>query len=93
MKIVKMAQLDANARAQILAAINEPVLVVDDDRPLVVIRNLLDDDDADDLIAMHPEFQQSIRNARWQKAAGLVRSLADLRQKYALEEEHDSDLP
>lgn len=60
---------------------------------IVVIRNLLDDDDADDLIAMHPEFQQSIRNARRQKAAGLVRSLADLRQKYALEEEHDSDLP
>lgn len=46
----------------------------------------------DDLIAMHPEFQRSIRNARQQKAAGLVRSLADLRQKYALDEERNAEL-
>lgn len=48
--------------------------------------------EADELIAMHPEFQHSIRNARRQKAAGLVRSLADLREKYALDEERIAEL-
>jgi hypothetical protein len=45
----------------------------------------LDDDVTDDLIAKHPAFLETIRRARQQKAAGRVRRLEDVRQKYEAE--------
>jgi hypothetical protein len=46
-------------------------------------------DEADELIARHPGFQQTIRQARQQKVRGQVRSLAELRQEYESDEEVD----
>jgi len=52
------------------------------DRPVLIVRSLLDDDALDNLIAQHPAFLASIRRARQQKARGQVRRLSELRQKY-----------
>jgi hypothetical protein len=62
------------------------VLVTQDDKPVLVIKNL-DDDAVDELIAEHPGFLETIRRARQQKAAGQVRSLAELRQEYGTHDE------
>ena len=87
MKVVNMTQLGAKMRSQILTAMDEPLLVVDNERPLVIIRNLLDDEEVDELIAQHPDFRRSIEIARQQKSAGQVRSLADLKEKYGLDKQ------
>ena len=76
-----------------LAAVAEPVLVTDHDQPVLVIRSLLDDDTADDLIGRHPAFAESIRRARQQKAEGRVRRLADVHQKYDTRGEPEQDAP
>lgn len=85
MKTIELGELDAQLRDRMLAAVEEPVLITEDDQPLLVLRSLLDDDALDDLIARHPAFQESIRRARRQKAEGRVRSVADLRAKYGPE--------
>ncbi len=41
--------------------------------------------DLDELIAQHPDFRASVERARRQKVAGQVKTLAELRQKYASE--------
>lgn len=79
---VDIGTLGKAARDQILRAFEEPVLLTDRGEPLLVVRNLLDDDVADDLIASHPDFRASIAQARQQKAEGRVKTLAELRQKY-----------
>ena len=82
MKAIALDELDAQLRDKMLAAIMEPVLITEHDHPVLVIRNLLEDDTADELIAQHPAFQETIRRARQQKMEGRVRRLADLRQEY-----------
>jgi hypothetical protein len=82
MKVIELETLDVELRDQVLGAMTEPVLITEHDHPLLVIRSLLDDDTADDLIIRHPAFQASIRRARQQKDEGRVRRLAELRQKY-----------
>jgi hypothetical protein len=89
MNVIELEELDTELRAKMLKAIAEPVLVTQGDRPLLVIRNLLDDDAADELIAQHPSFQETIRRARQQKAGGHVRRLAELREKYDADKEND----
>jgi hypothetical protein len=78
--------LSETLRKQILKAIEEPVLLTDHGEPIFVVRSLLEDDLADELIAQHPDFQASIERARRQKAAGKVKSLAELREKYGVEQ-------
>lgn len=85
MKVIALDELDVQLRSRILAAVTEPVLITEQDRPVLVIRSLLDDDTADELIAQHPAFQETIRRARQQKARGQIRRLAELRQKYDAE--------
>jgi len=72
-------------RDQVLRALQEPVLVTDDGKPILVVRSLLDDEAVDDLIAQHPAFKASIKRARQQKAMGKVKMLAELREKYKVE--------
>ncbi len=79
---VDIGTLGKAARDEILKAFEEPVLLTDNGEPLLVVRNLLDDDVADDLIACHPDFRASIALARRQKAEGKVKTLAELRKKY-----------
>jgi len=42
---------------------------------------------ADDLIAQHPAFLETIGRARQQKVAGRTRRLEDVRQKYEASQE------
>ena len=85
MTTIALEGLSETLRKQILKAIEEPVLVTDHGEPIFVVRSLLEDDLADELIAQHPAFQASIERARQQKATGRVKSLAELREKYKVE--------
>jgi hypothetical protein len=60
-----------------------PVYSHSNDYRILIVRNLLDDDVADDLIVQHPAFLESIQEARRQKTQGQVRCLAELWQKYS----------
>jgi len=79
---IALEDLSRTVREQVLKARQEPVLVTDEGKPILVVRNLLEDDVADDLIAQHPAFQASIERARQHKATGKVKTLAELREKY-----------
>ena len=85
MTTIALESLSETLRKQILKAVEGPVLVTDHGEPIFVVRSLLEDDLADELIAQHPAFQASIERARQQKATGRVKSLAELREKYKVE--------
>jgi len=70
-------------RSEILKAVDEPIVVTERGNPILVLRSLLEDDVADDLIAQHPDFRASVELARRQKAEGQTKTLAQLREKYA----------
>lgn len=89
MSVIELEELNTELQARMLKAITEPVLVTQGDRPVLVIRNLLDDDAADELIAQHPGFRETISRAREQKAGGQVRRLAELRKEYDTDEGSD----
>jgi len=93
MKTIELDTLDAQLQDRILAAVAEPILITDRNRPVLVIRSLLDDDVADDLIARHPAFLATIRRAREQKTVGHTRRLEDVRQKYETTQEATSPPP
>lgn len=80
---IALENLDKAVRDHVLKALQEPVLVTDGGKPILVVRNLLEDDVADDLIARHPTFKGSIRRARQQKAEGKVTTLDELWAKYS----------
>ncbi len=84
MRAIALDKLDKGLQEQMRAAMTEPILITEHDRPLLVIRSVLEDDTVDDLIAQHPAFKETIRRARQQKAAGQVKRLEALRQKYKL---------
>jgi len=86
MRMIELDTLDTQLQVRIRAAVAEPVLITEKTHPVLVIRSLLDDDVADDLIARHPAFLETIRRARQQKAAGRVRRLEDVRQRYEVDE-------
>ena len=77
MTTIALEGLSETLRKQILKAIEEPVLVTDHGEPIFVVRSLLEDDLADELIAQHPAFQASIERARQQKATGRVKTLPE----------------
>ncbi len=56
MKTIELDTLDARLQDRILAAVAEPILITEAKQPVLVIRSLLEDDVADDLIARHPAF-------------------------------------
>ena len=85
MTTIALESLSKTVRDQVLRALQEPVLVTDDGRPILVVRSLLDDEAVDDLIAQHPAFKASIERARQHKATGKVKTLAELREKYNVE--------
>ena len=85
MTTIALESLSKTVRDQVLQALQGPVLVTDDGKPILVVRSLLDDEAVDDLIAQHPAFKASIKRARQQKAMGQVKTLAELREKYKVE--------
>jgi hypothetical protein len=82
MKTLKIETLDDELQRKILKAKREPLVLTAQGSPVLVVRNVLDDDIADDLIAEHPEFRRTIELARKQKAQGQVKSLTELRRTY-----------
>jgi len=87
MKEIELGTLDTQLQDRILAAVAEPILITEKKHPILVIRSLLDDDVADDLIAQHPAFLETIQRARQQKVAGRARQLEDVRSKYEVSQE------
>ncbi len=85
MTTIALESLSEALRKQVLKAIEGPVLVTDEGNPILVVRSLLEDDVADELIAQNPAFQSTVEHARQQKAAGKVKTLAELRAKYKAE--------
>ena len=83
MKVIELDTLEHELQDQLLSTAQEAIVITQHDRPILVVRSLLDDDVADDLIAQHPAFLASIQEARKQISQGRVRRLADLRQKYS----------
>jgi PHD/YefM family antitoxin component YafN of YafNO toxin-antitoxin module len=85
MTTIALESLSEALRKQVLKAIEEPVLVTDEGKPILVVRSLLEDEVADELIVQNPAFQATVERARQQKAAGKVKTLAELRAKYKVE--------
>lgn len=84
MKRLKIETLDNESQRKILKAKRKRLVLTAQGSPVLVVRNVLDDDVADDLIAENPEFRRTIELARKQKAEGLVKSLTELRRKFTL---------
>lgn len=82
MKTMKIETLDEGLQRRILKAKREPLVLTAEGNPVLVVRNVLDDDVVDDLIVENPEFRRTIELARKQKAQGLVKTLAEVRRKY-----------
>ena len=87
MQTLELNTLAAPLRDALRAANGEPLLLTDDGQPRYVVRRLVDDDLADEIIAQHPDFLASIQSARQQKAEGKVKALAEIRAKYAQPDE------
>ena len=87
MKTIELDTLGVQLQDRILAAVGEPVVITENQRPVLVIRSLVDDDVADDLIARHPGFLSTIQQARQQRVEGRVKRLEEVRQKYAADHE------
>ena len=79
---MKIETLDEGLQRRILKAKREPLILTAEGNPVLVVRNVLDDDIVDDLIVENPEFRRAIELARKQKAQGLVKTLAEVRRKY-----------
>ncbi len=83
MKTMTIESLTDDARSRVMDALSEPVLLTASGKPLLVIMNLADEDIVDDLIVRHPGFRASIERALLQKARGQVKSLEEIRRKFA----------
>lgn len=82
-QLIDLESLDATLRDALEAAGEEPIVFTQDGQPLYILRSLIDDDVTDDLIALNPDFLESIRRARQQKVQGRTRTLAEIRAAYA----------
>jgi PHD/YefM family antitoxin component YafN of YafNO toxin-antitoxin module len=91
MKTIDLDLLDADLREQMLATVSEPVLVTQHEQPVLVIRSLVDDEAADELIAQNPAFLNAIQRSREDRIQGRVRQLAELRGKYEAGEGTSTD--
>ena len=82
MRTLKMESMEPGLQRKIRRAKKEPLILTDRGSPVLVVRDLLDDDVVDDLIAESPEFRKTIQLARKQKALGQVKTLGEVRRKY-----------
>jgi hypothetical protein len=82
MKTIDLDLLEADLRERLLAAVSEPILVTQHEQPVLVIRSLVDDEAADELITQNAAFLDTIRRAREDRSQGRVKELAELREKY-----------
>ena len=86
-QVFELENLDARLREAVHTSGRGPVLLTENGRPKYVIRNLEDDDVVDELLAQNPEFLEPIRITRQQIADGKALSLAEVRAKYAAQQD------
>jgi len=82
MQTLELANWAVPLREALQAANGEPLVITEDGLPKYVVRSLVDDDLADELISLHPEFLASIQAARRHKAEGKVKTLAEVKAEY-----------
>lgn len=61
MRVIDLDALEHALQDQLLGATHEAIVITQHDRPISVVRSLLDADMADDLIAQHAAFLESIQ--------------------------------
>lgn len=81
LKTVSVEQLALETGRVVAQARKGPVLVQAAGQPTLVLRHLVDDDLADELLARNPEFRASIRKARKNRVEGKGISLARARRR------------
>ena len=81
LKTVTVEQLALETRKVVREARKRPVVVQSTGQPSLILRPLLDDDAADDLLVQNPRLRASIRAARRRHAAGKSIPLAEVRRR------------
>ena len=80
-KTVTVEQLALETVKVVNEARKRPVVVRDGAKAVLVLRPLVDDDAADELLVLSRSFRSSIRAARRRRAAGKGIPLADVRRR------------
>ena len=83
-KTVSVDELELKTRKVVALARRNPVLVCAPGQPTLVLRRVVDDDLADELVCQHPSVRASVRQARKDCAEGRGISLAETRRKLGL---------
>jgi hypothetical protein len=83
---IELETLDVDLQDVLESVQDEPIILTRQGKPVYIVRSLLDDDLADDLIALNPDFIDSIARARQQKVAGQTKTLAEIRTEYTKSE-------
>ena len=86
-QLLELENLDARLRAAIHRPDRGPVLLTENGKPAYIVRELDDEDLADELLEHDPKFLESIRQARQHISEGKGISLAEARAQYAAEDE------
>ena len=81
LKTISVEQLALATQKIIEQARKRPVVVRTQGKPPLILRPLLDDDEADKLLLQSERFRASVRTARRERAAGKGISLAEARRR------------
>jgi hypothetical protein len=81
LKTVSVKQLARETETVVTEARKRPVVVRDGRKVALILRPLVDDDTADELLLRSPSFRNSVRAARRRRAAGKGISLAQARRR------------
>ena len=82
LKTVTVEQLGLETEKVVNAARKHPVVVKSNGKPSLILRPLLDDDAADELLVQNPRFRAGIRAARRRHAAGKSIPLSQVRKRF-----------
>ena len=81
LKAITVEQLALETEKTVNDARKHPIVVRAAGKPALILRPLIDDEAADELLLQSGSFRASIRAARRRRAAGKGISLADARQR------------
>jgi hypothetical protein len=81
LRTVSVEELGLDTGKIVRLAHKQAVLVRSPGQPTLVLRKLVDDDLADELVTRHPAFRASIRKARKNLAEGKGIPLAEVRRQ------------
>ena len=81
LKMVTVEQLALETRKVVDDARKRPIVVQSEGKDPLILRRLVDDDAADELLIQNPRFRAGIRAARRRHAAGKSIPLAEARKR------------